>query len=186
MRTIILDTETNKFKDPQIAQLSYIILNEERKVVKTVNRYFKLDYMSDGAKEVHKLDVKCLYELSGGLEFKDVAKELYEELKDSLIVCHNAPFDMRVLNGEFERALGVTLENESFCTMKHYKDVIRMMTPRGSLKNPKLAEVIDYLNIEEHEIMRICNTLYKSEKVGYHDARFDTTATLMIYLKIEE
>lgn len=180
-QVVILDTETNKLQDPEIAQLSCIFMGEDLKPTETLNIYFKLDYMSEGAYNVHGLSLEQLDKLSGGTRFRDIAEDLMEKLKDCLIVGHNIAFDMRVLNGELNRAIGKTLDNETSCTMLNYTPIIGLKTKTGRAKWPKLVQVMNYLGRTDDYCLELCKKLYGDEETGYHDARFDTTCTYLAY-----
>ena len=50
------------------------------------------------------------------------------------------------------------------------------------MKNPKLAEVIDFLQISEDQITNKANELFEGSG-NYHDARFDTAATYLTVIQ---
>ena len=66
--------------------------------------------------------------------------------------------------------------------MQYYKNICNIPHGYGSIKNPKLEEVINYLGITKDTISKKSEELFKGSG-DYHDARFDTTAT---YLTIIE
>lgn len=66
--------------------------------------------------------------------------------------------------------------------MQYYKNICNISNGYGSIKNPKLEEVINYLGITKNTISKKSEELFKGSG-DYHDARFDTTAT---YLTIIE
>ena len=65
-----------------------------------------------------------------------------------------------------------------FCTMQYYRPICKILRPSGDFKNPKLEEVINFLNISAEEITNTANKLFMGSG-NYHDARFDTAATYL-------
>jgi DNA polymerase III epsilon subunit family exonuclease len=53
----------------------------------------------------------------GAPVFGDVAHDIIDFMQDSVLIAHNAPFDMRFLRYEFSR-LGTDLSHLSLCTLK--------------------------------------------------------------------
>lgn len=49
-------------------------------------------------------------------------------------------------------------------------------------KNPKLSEVIDWLNISSEQIVETSEKLFEGSG-NYHDARFDTAATYLTVIE---
>ena len=41
-----------------------------------------------------------------------------------------------------------------FCTMAYYKNICKIPSPSGNIKNPKLSEVVDFLKISEDQIIK--------------------------------
>jgi len=39
----------------------------------------------------------------------------------------------------------------TFCTMAYYKNICKIPSPSGNIKNPKLSEVVDFLKISEDQ-----------------------------------
>ena len=186
----ILDTETNdiirgrkNIVYPDIVQLSYILLDENNRLEGTKNFYFKVDRMSEGAEKVHGLSLEKLESLSGGKTFNNCREEILSDLLDREIICHNVKFDVPVMNN----SLGGNLIGErSMCTMEWYEYVLKLPSKYYTYKQPKLEEVIDYFKIESNELLQKAKELYGCEDMGYHDSRYDTTATYEIYKRIRE
>lgn len=75
--------------------------------------------------------------------FNDVAEEWLEFAGDSVLVAHNAPFDLRVLNQEIGRAFpGHRMGNSSLCTIT----LARQLVPE--LERYRLDAVADHFGIE--------------------------------------
>ena len=64
----------------------------------------------------------------------------------------------------------------------YYKDICRIPKANGEIKNPKLSEVIDWLNVSEKQIAETSEKLFEGSG-NYHDARFDTAATYLTVIE---
>lgn len=185
MKLLIFDTETTSLKPGQICQLSYITIDSSTKPQKTIghNFFFAVEEVDPAAEAVHGFSAEKLYELSNGKYFEDTVEEFLKDFEEAdFLIGHNVNFDIRFLKHELE---GLCIDYEPknvFCTMQYYKDICNIPNGYGSIKNPKLEEVINYLGITKDMITKKSNELFKGSG-DYHDARFDTTAT---YLTIFE
>ena len=63
--------------------------------------------------------------------------------------------------------------------MNYYKDVCKINSTRGGYKQPKLAEVVQFLALNDKDIDAMTMKFF-GETGSFHDARFDTTATYLI------
>lgn len=184
MILLFFDTETTDIKPERgnICQISYILVDTAVKPNKTIgkNFFFTVDNMSPGAEEVHGFSLEMLYELSSGLYFEDTYEDFIEDfLTADVIIGHNVSFDIRFLSHELE-SLGETFcPKKKFCTMSYYKPICKLPTIRGDYKNPRLEEVINFLNISKDTISSKSAEFFQGSG-NYHDARFDTTATYLI------
>ena len=183
MKVVILDTETTGFKTEinQIGQLAYlIIINGEVKSKK--NFFFTVDKMDKGAENTHGFSIEKLKSLSNGKRFSHYAQEIFEDLDEAMIVCHNSQFDIPFIQIEFER-IGVRIKPQNiFCTMKYYTNVLKIKNSYG-YKWPTLTELLDYYGINSIDIKRKMNIFY-GETSDAHDARWDIIATMEIYNRI--
>ncbi len=177
---IYLDTETTGLRPGKICQLSYVMQDENGTTAK--NLYFSVDYVEAGALSVHGLSPQKLKVLSGGKTFQDCIEEIEKDFsKADLVVCHNVSFDFMFLTAEFENALREFCVKESFCSMKKLTPVIKLKRSSGmGYKYPKLSETCAYFKLSDMEILKSAQELF-GESLGYHDARFDTTA---LYLAV--
>jgi DNA polymerase III subunit epsilon len=103
-REIILDTETTGM-DPssghRIVEIGCIELLGGLKTGKFFHTYFNPERdMPDEAYRVHGLSLEFLIDKP---LFAEKVDELLEFLSDSPLVIHNAAFDLRFMNAEFER-----------------------------------------------------------------------------------
>lgn len=98
--------------------------------------------------------------------FADVADELLEFLDDSILVAHNAPFDMHFLNHEISRIYGeYRLANPCLCTVQ----LSRKLLPH--IENHKLKTVAEH---------------YSISLVNHHRASDDARATAEIFVNLIE
>ena len=178
MLNVFLDTETTGLNPGQICELS-LIAEDDFNFKFAKNYFFRVSAMEEGAEAVHGLSQTALIGLSKGLEFKDYKDELYSILSNSVIIAHNESFDEKFISSEFWR-LGVSFKPSGrLDTMSYFKDVLKIPAKSkryGPYKNPKLSEVMDYFHVDNVKVNELCNRLFGSIKVDYHDSRFDTTA----------
>lgn len=187
MKLLFFDTETTSIKPGNICQLSYIIIDASTKPQKTTgkNFFFTVDSMDAGAEAIHGFSLEKLYELSDGKEFLEFVHEFMPDFFDAdFIIGHNVQFDIKFLKHELQQLWEAGLVDttwdpkNTFCTMAYYKPICNILNPSGTVKNPKLSEVIDYLQISKDEIAKKADELFEGSG-NYHDARFDTAATYL-------
>lgn len=193
MKLLFFDTETTSVKPGHICQLSYITVDTTTKPQTTIgkNFFFTVDEMDPGAEEVHGFSLEKLYELSEGMEFLDQLQDFMKDFFDAdFVIGHNVQFDIKFLKHELNSLYEVGMIDEtwepknSFCTMAYYKNICNIPAPRGNgIKNPKLSEVIDFLNISQDKIAAKANELFQGSG-NYHDARFDTAAAYLLVIEI--
>lgn len=189
---IIFDTETTGLNAglDQIAQLSYIKMDENYKIEFSKNFYFTVDNIDAGASRVNGLTVNLLKKLSNNKRFGDCVDEIFKDFKEEkLLIAHNIQFDKVFLIEEFKRA-GKDIHElncEYFCTMQYYTDILRIPHTYYGYKFPQLKEVVEYLNIERDKLKQETAEIFDMniEDVNYHDARFDIVATMNIYKYID-
>lgn len=181
----VVDTETTGFEPGKIAQLAYILMNEKLKIEKAKNFYFKLEEMPTSASNIHHLTVEALEELSNGKTFKDNFKEIRKDINPRILVSHNIPFDLSFLRSE----LNYAFTPKTFCTME-------AMTPKCNLsrvdpltqevtpKWPKLTEALDYWQIPKEKVLEFSTHIFRESK-AMHDARWDTTACMLIFRRLK-
>ncbi|MBE6052244.1 MAG: 3'-5' exonuclease [Clostridium sp.] len=185
MKLLIFDTETTSIRPGHICQLSYITIDASSKPQKTIGKNFfiTVDEMDPNAQAVHGFSLEKLYELSDGMYFEDLLEQFLQDFADAdFVIGHNVNFDVRFLKHELED-MGIDYEpKNTFCTMQYYKDICKILKPNGEYKNPKLEEVIKFLNITKEQISAKADELF-SGSGDYHDARFDTAATYLVVIE---
>ena len=151
---IIFDTETTSLNPEygQIAQLSYVKIDENNNVEFAKNYYFTVDHIEPGASETNGLTKELLEKFSDNKTFKDFSGEIYEDFSsETKIIAHNIEFDMKFLLEELKRLgkdINVFDEKEYFCTMQYYTDILNIEHSYYGVKFPRLDEVVSYLKIK--------------------------------------
>lgn len=185
MKLLFFDTETTSIKPGSICQLSYITVdaNTKPQITTGKNFFFTVDEMDPSAEEVHGFSLEKLYDLSNGQYFEDLVSDFIQDFEDAdFLIGHNVNFDIRFLKHELSMLCKDIVPKNIFCTMAYYKDICRIPKANGDIKNPKLAEVIDFLNITQKQISETAEKLFEGSG-NYHDARFDTAATYLTVIE---
>ena len=172
---LYLDTETSGLRPGQVCQLSYIMQDKEKVLGK--NFFFKVNFVEYGAFSVHGFSVQKLEELSNGKTFLDHIDEIEKDfLLADVIVAHNVSFDAMFLREEFLRCGRIYSPKNEYCTMKKLTPVCKLRrSSSAGYKYPKLSEACAFFGITDREIKLDVKQIFNSD-VGFHDARFDTTA----------
>lgn len=185
MKLLFFDTETTSIKPGSICQLSYITVDASVKPQVTTgkNFFFTVDEMDPSAQEIHGFSLEKLYDLSKGQYFEDLVADFFDDFVNSdFVIGHNVNFDVRFLKHELI-SLGEDFNPKNvFCTMAYYRDICKIKKANGEIKNPKLSEVIDWLNISTEKIAETSEKLFEGSG-NYHDARFDTAATYLTVIE---
>ena len=185
MKLLFFDTETTSIKPGSICQLSYITVDAGVKPQITTgkNFFFTVDEMDPSAQEIHGFSLEKLYELSNGQYFEDLVPDFFDDFVNAdFVIGHNVNFDVRFLRHELS-SLGEDFNPKNvFCTMAYYRDICKIKKANGEIKNPKLSEVIDWLNISTEKIAETSEKLFEGSG-DYHDARFDTAATYLTVIE---
>lgn len=180
MKRVYLDTETTGFVPGQIAELTVIVEDTEtNQLIAAQNWFFTVDEMDEGAEKVHGLSRDKLWGLSGGRKFADCIQEITTILDGAELVAHNEVFDERFISTELWRC-GISYRPVSrLCTMEIFKPILAIPSKYkkyGKYKNPKLEEVLNYLNISPEKVSEYSKKLFNyNGDTDFHDSRFDTT-----------
>jgi DNA polymerase-3 subunit alpha (Gram-positive type) len=99
-------------------------------------------------------------------KFRDVASDFLEFIGDSVLVAHNARFDMTFLNHEVSRVYGdYRVSNPHLCTVQLSRRLI------SNIDNHKLNTVAEYFRISLE---------------NHHRASDDALATAKIFINLLE
>lgn len=173
---LLLDTETTSYHPGQIAQLSYIHLNEKREIIGSNNYFFSVDHMDPFAESIHWFSKEKLSILSEWKRFIDYQKELLPLLESTVLVAHNVWFDLKFMQYECER-VWYNYQPETLCTMKHFTPICKLPNPQNTwYKRPKVSELILHYNISEENITNTTKNIFWDSWNWFHDARYDTVA----------
>ena len=119
VRRIVLDTETTGLdveSGNRIIEVACIELDHRTRTGKTFHCYLNPEReIEEKALEVHGITTKFLQDKP---RFSDIADELFKFLKekDAELVIHNAEFDLKFLNHEFQLIVAKTLEKHGITT----------------------------------------------------------------------
>ena len=104
MREIVLDTETTGFEPrdgDRIVEIGAVELFNHLPTGRTYHQYINPQRdMPKGAFEVHGLSTEFL---SSKPVFEDIAQDFIDFIGDTVLIIHNAAFDMKFLNAELGR-----------------------------------------------------------------------------------
>lgn len=138
-RQIILDTETtgmNKYgvtyEGHRIIEIGAVEVVNRRLTGRQFHVYIKPDRLVDfPAFKVHGISDEFLYDKP---EFKVIADEFIDFIKDSELIIHNAAFDVGFMDYEF-RLLGKSLKTTDICIVTDSLQIARQQFPgkRNSL-----------------------------------------------------
>lgn len=131
---VVLDTETTGIDEhDEIIQLSIVSMNGDV----LFDSHFKPTVKSHPkALKVHKLTNKFL---SDKPRFADKWNEIEDVLKDKVIIIHNKPFDVKLINQTCERyGLKSTNTFDTRCSLQYFKK---------KMNTSKLEEVLKRLNL---------------------------------------
>lgn len=183
MRTVkVIDLETTGFsrlKD-EIAEMAVITLDAKLNPVSYKDWYFNIyDEMPEEAYKVNQLNKATLEKLSGGKYFEDMKEEVAEELRDCIIVAHNAKFEREFL----EAKVGASLKPYKWiCTMERYTPTLRLPGRNGNFKSPKNIELVNYTLQVKHrtaeDLASDFNTFTNSTGTArFHNGLYDAFGT---------
>lgn len=177
---LFFDTETTGLTPGGIIQLSYIM--EDERGTRAKNFFFDVDYVEPSATEVHGFTVEKIHELSRGRTFSEYMEEIYDDFfAASLIVAHNARFDIGFLIAEFYRRDRQFRYREEFDTMRFFTPILKLeRANHKGYKFPKLSELCDFFEIYPCDVTRKTQELFSSV-TARHDARYDTVAMYACY-----
>ncbi len=183
---VFFDTETTDLYPGQIAQLSYMVTDQNLNTLHAKNFYFVVKQISSGASRVNGLTTKKLLELSGGKKFDDYYMEIHSDFHQQHLVAHNIKFDMKFMETEFLRR-GIKFSNNNcYCTMGYFKPICAINNQNGNLKNPKLSEVLDFFQVPEVEVRDLAVQAFGEFDAKFHDSRFDVAALYLICKRATE
>uniref|UniRef100_A0A6C0H271 DNA 3'-5' helicase n=1 Tax=viral metagenome TaxID=1070528 RepID=A0A6C0H271_9ZZZZ len=159
---MVLDTETSDLNG-DVIQLAYIIIDENFKIIKTVNKFIKDRIPSKETILIHGITVEKLRK--EGTEFNDVFKEFITDLKNiDYIVGHNIAFDLRIIINNLRKFEIKIISNGkiNYNIFKNY-------------------EIKDTYTLSNKKLEILYNELFNKPIIGAHNALNDVLATFECY-----
>ena len=133
LRHVVFDTETTGFVAGRVIEVAALEFDPVTGVLgERLHCYANPapDYVEPGASRVHGLHNSFLARHPG---FDQIGGRLQDFIRGAACYAHNAPFDRRVLNGEFER-LGLpeldSITARVVCTLEQARKRLPTLTAR--------------------------------------------------------
>lgn len=136
-----------RYGNARIVQLSYMITDEDFNQIELIDHIIKRNNFEITNSEFHGITNEIS---DNGIEFDYAFEEFYESLKKvTHIVAHNIAFDINVIKSELYRRNKLYIIDEInkktlLCTMKHCKDIVKIINQYGRFKNPSLKEIYNF------------------------------------------
>ncbi len=170
MRITVIDTETTGLckgcdvnKGHRIIQISAVEIVDYKITGKTFNKIVDPEMeITPKATEIHGLRTE---DVKGKEKFEDIVKDFVNFISGSLIVIHNAPFDIAFIDQEFKR---LPIEMQPTETFEYFDtlEVARHIYP-----------------YEDNTLKGLCER-YDIQYSNGHDALSDSIMLAKIYLRM--
>ena len=158
----VVDIELTE--DKEIIQFSATKLDQEFKELESINYYIKpKKQVSSFVTELTGISNEML---SGKMYFEEVAHELYEFIKNDILVCHGLPSDYVILK-------------------KRFHDVGIRYNSKMSLDTVELARLFMPTQ-ESYRLSDLSNSLNLYTGDGYHNAAVDVKVTVALLKEISK
>ena len=170
MRQIVIDTETTGL-DPdeghRIIEIACIELNDRKLTENRFHEYVNPQRVIDlDALKVHGINNEFL---DSKPTFSEIALTLFEFIKGAELIIHNAAFDLRFLNHEFNLASDDIPKIETVCTVQDTLEMAREMRPGRRNSLDALANQFNVDLVSERSL---------------HGALLDATILVDVYLAL--
>jgi len=141
-------TNINKYDTARIVQLSYIVTDYDYNQNLLEDFVIKREDFNITNSEFHSIT----NEISDkeGVDFDTAIEKFYENLKNiDFIIAHNIAFDISVIKSELHRRKRFDILNEInkknlICTMRHTKNILKIVNKFGKYKYPSMKELYSY------------------------------------------
>jgi DNA polymerase III epsilon subunit-like protein len=174
---MVMDLETTGFAHTsRIVQISFAIYDEDgtfREIHDHIIKQEKGIVIPLETIKVHGITDEIAE--TTGQELSDIVVIFENKLKTvSKIVGHNISFDVNIMKNELTRigkleCFEYFSQINTYCTMKNTKYILQLKNAKGFIKNPKLAELYNYL--------------FKEEINNQHNAKYDVLNTSKCYFE---
>ena len=118
-KLIVLDTETTGLEVDQghrVVDIGAIVLKDRKKTNEYFQSYVNPERLIDReAQEIHGISNE---QLEKEPKFSEIAESFLEFVQDSVLIIHNAPFDLGFLNTELQRASSNYPKLEEICEIE--------------------------------------------------------------------
>lgn len=164
----------DKYSNARIVQFSMLITDKQFKFEDVKDYIIKREGFDITNEKFHGItnDISD----NTGVSFDTVAVEIfYEQLKKvSHIIAHNVAFDVGVIKSELYRKnlhyiIDEIDKKTLLCTMKHMKQILKIINQYGNYKNPSLNEIYKYnFNKDVENAHNSLYDVYNLHKVVKH------------------
>jgi DNA polymerase-3 subunit alpha len=196
MAALFIDTETNGLPDStnmnwgeypkynklkcyntaRIVQISFIVTDKDFNLTESQDYTIKREGFTIENDKFHGITNEIS---DNGVDFTTAIDKLYEAIKKTThIITHNIAFDINIILSELYRRkrfdiIAELKKKELLCTMKHCKNIVKIINKFGKNKNPSLNELYVFCfkeNIEKaHNSKYDVLNLHKVIKKMYDD-----------------
>jgi len=148
-KLIVLDTETTGLKVDQghrVVDIGAIVLKDRKKTNEYFQSYVNPERLIDReAQEIHGISNE---QLEKEPKFSEIAESFLEFVQDSVLIIHNAPFDLGFLNTELQRASSNYPKLEEICEIE---DTLVLARKKFPGRRHKLDDLADRYEIEGYD-----------------------------------
>jgi len=148
-KLIVLDTETTGLEVDQghrVVDIGAIVLKDRKKTNEYFQSYINPERLIDReAQEIHGISNE---QLEKEPKFSEIAESFLEFVQDSVLIIHNAPFDLGFLNTELQRASSNYPKLEEICEIE---DTLVLARKKFPGRRNKLDDLADRYEIEGYD-----------------------------------
>ena len=148
-KLIVLDTETTGLEVDQghrVIDIGAIVLKDRKKTNEYFQSYLNPERLIDTeAQEIHGISNE---QLEKEPKFSEIAESFLEFVQDSVLIIHNAPFDLGFLNSELQRASSNYPKLEEICEIE---DTLILARKKFPGRRNKLDDLADRYEVEGYD-----------------------------------
>ena len=148
-KLIVLDTETTGLEVDQghrVIDIGAIVLKDRKKTNEYFQSYINPERLIDReAQEIHGISNE---QLEKEPKFSEIAESFLEFVQDSVLIIHNAPFDLGFLNSELQRASSNYPRLEEICEIE---DTLLLARKKFPGRRNRLDDLADRYEIEGYD-----------------------------------
>lgn len=148
-KLIVLDTETTGLEVDQghrVVDIGAIVLKDRKKTNEYFQSYLNPERLIDTeAQEIHGISNE---QLEKEPKFSEIAESFLEFVQDSVLIIHNAPFDLGFLNSELQRASSNYPRLEEICEIE---DTLLLARKKFPGRRNRLDDLADRYEIEGYD-----------------------------------